>query len=73
MSVQDLGASSVSDDLFLYRIEWDGVCFPNIFGFARTRLTQNATVCFQTTLQPYPPLLCGKIQLVPHGQSVYSN
>ncbi len=47
--------------------------FSNMLGFARTRLTQNAKVCFQTTLQPYPFLFCGKIQLVPHGQSAYLN
>ena len=33
-----------------------------MFGFANTRLTQNAKICFQTTLQPCPTIFCGKIQ-----------
>ncbi|EET42674.1 hypothetical protein NEISICOT_03578 [Neisseria sicca ATCC 29256] len=34
----------------------------NMLSFANTRLTQNAKICFQTTLQPCPTIFCGKIQ-----------
>ena len=33
-----------------------------MFGFANTRLIQNAKICFQTTLQSCPTIFCGKIQ-----------
>ena len=33
-----------------------------MLSFANTRLTQNAKICFQTTLQSCPTIFCGKIQ-----------
>ena len=66
MSVQDLGASSNPKQGFQTTFFYIGLhgrgWFSNMLGFANTRLTQNAKICFQTTLQPCPTIFCGKIQ-----------